>query len=190
MPIIIVTPPTFEPVSLSEAKLNLRVDGTDEDSLIQRLISTARRYCEREGRMTIPATTLRLTMDVMPCGFKVLRIPNPPLISVTSIVYIDTAGVSQTMSASLYKVAPGGAEEGRIAPAFGLVWPVNRMEIGAVQITYVAGYSTAAEIPVTTAQAMHLLIGQWYAKREPEGSASDDIASAVGSLLWCERVKI
>ncbi|WP_096232267.1 head-tail connector protein [Thermoanaerobacterium sp. RBIITD] len=46
MNLILIEGPELEPVSLEEAKLHLRVDGTEEDALISALISTAREFCE------------------------------------------------------------------------------------------------------------------------------------------------
>ena len=192
MAITVTTAPTFEPISLAEAKLNLRVDGNDEDTLISRLISVARRYCEREGRMTIPRATLKMTLDAFPCGTVPLLIPNPPLVSVSSIAYVDTSGTAQTWAAENYKVVAAGMCEGRLAPAYGQIWPAARREIGAVEITYLAGYADAGSIPATTIQAMHLLIGHWYANREAiaTGTITKTIELAVDALLWCERTKI
>jgi len=44
----VIAPPTTEPVTLGEAKEQLRIEAsfTEEDSLISALISTAREYCE------------------------------------------------------------------------------------------------------------------------------------------------
>lgn len=41
-----LTPPTVEPVTLSDAKAYLRVDFTDDDTLISDIISRARALCE------------------------------------------------------------------------------------------------------------------------------------------------
>ena len=42
----VVTPAASEPITLTEAKNFLRVDGTDDDTLITALISAAREMCE------------------------------------------------------------------------------------------------------------------------------------------------
>lgn len=43
----VVTEPSVEPVTLSEAQDYLRVDSGDDDAQITRLISAARKYCEQ-----------------------------------------------------------------------------------------------------------------------------------------------
>ena len=49
---LLMTAPAVEPLSLAEAKSWLRVDGADEDQLIQSLITSA--------RLGVEATTNRL----------------------------------------------------------------------------------------------------------------------------------
>lgn len=43
---IVLTPPTVEPVTLTDAKAYMRVDFSDDDTLITNLISRARSLCE------------------------------------------------------------------------------------------------------------------------------------------------
>ncbi|MCR4443215.1 MAG: head-tail connector protein [Peptococcaceae bacterium] len=45
MNLILIEGPPAEPVSLEEAKLHLRVDGNEEDTLISALITAAREFC-------------------------------------------------------------------------------------------------------------------------------------------------
>ena len=58
--------PMTEPVSLEEAKVHLRVDGHDEDLLIESLISAARSYCEDEMGVQIGTTTVTAGELVQP----------------------------------------------------------------------------------------------------------------------------
>src|SRR4051812_2411410 len=89
---VLVTAPTSEPITRTEVKLHLRVDVdiTAEDALIDAHIIAARRLVETHtGRQLITAT-----WDLFLPGFPdcdVLALPNPPLQSVTSITYYDTA---------------------------------------------------------------------------------------------------
>ena len=46
MALVLVTPPATQPVSLTEAKLHLRVSDTTEDTLITALIAAARERAE------------------------------------------------------------------------------------------------------------------------------------------------
>lgn len=188
MAIQITTQPTTEPVPLELARLHLRVDGTDEDTLISALITAARQYCERFCRKTFPVTTYKLTLDQFPCGAHALEIPYPPLASVSGIVYTDTGGVSQTLSATYYTV-DNQSEPGRLTPSWSRVWPIARGHTNDVAITFIAGSATC---PQTVAQAMLLLIGHWYANREAvvTGTINSTVELAVESLLWSERIEV
>ena len=58
----ILTPPTVEPISVAAMKTYLRVDYSDEDSLIGQLISDARQYAEQVTRRALAPQTIRATI--------------------------------------------------------------------------------------------------------------------------------
>lgn len=190
----VITAPASEPVSLAEAKAHLRVDGSDEDDLIDRLIATAREYCEPIARRSFMPQTLMMSFDGWPvvCDAPTyLVLFRPPVQSVSHIKYYDSAGVLQTMTASDY-VADLVAAPPRIYLADGAAWPSETLRAGlAVQVTYVAGYADADAVPARYKQAMMLLIGHWYENREQivvaPGATSATLKLAVESLLTLGR---
>jgi len=86
----LVTPPSVEPITLSEAKLHLRVIQDNEDALIESLITAAREYCEDFQNRAYVEQTWKLTFDEWP-EFP-FELPKPPLISVEKIEYKDDEG--------------------------------------------------------------------------------------------------
>ncbi len=190
MPLSVLTPPAFEPVTCDEAKTHLRVTHTDDDAYIDGLIGAARGYCERFTRRTYPTTTLKLSLDRFPPGNKAIVLPYPPLVSVTAVQYVDDSGTTHTLATSAYTV-DAESEPGRVVPAYGTVWPSARGHVNDVSVTYVAG-KAAASIPASVKQAMLLLIGHWYEHRESVvvGTSNSTLEMAVESLLWSERIEV
>lgn len=141
-----------EPVSLQEMRDHLRIDGTDQDSLVAGWIAAARQYAEDIVNRQIVTAAMRMTLDEFPCGMvaidhrdyaaaaKIL-VPRAPLQSVASITYVDTAGDTQTLDAADYRVDTE-SEPARITPAYGLTWPATRCQTGAVTVNFVAGHLT------------------------------------------------
>lgn len=180
---------TDEPITLAEAKLHLKVDVTDDDDLITALISAAREWCENYTRRSYCDRTLTLRMDHFPTGIK---LPRGPVLSVTSITYIDTDGNSQTLATDQYQVDTYGVPA-RITPPVGIVWPVTKIGgLNGVSVLYSAGYGTggspfdASVVPASLKAAMKLLIGHWYMNREAVSAASTPpqmVPMAVTSLL-------
>lgn len=168
MPLAPVTAPAEEPLTLTEAKAHLRVTAADDDTYITTLIIVARQWAENVTRRALITQTWDLFLDKFPSMLSpgsMIEVPLPPLVSVTTVKYTDTDGVQQTLSASLYDVDIN-AERGRITPAYGEVWPSTRAEMNAVEIRIVAGYGATAFVPVKIKQAMLLLIGHLYERRE------------------------
>lgn len=163
MPLQLISQPEAEPVSLLEAKLHLRVDGDADDSLIESLIPSARQAAETlTGRQLVTARW-KYVLDQFPC--EVLWLPKSPLQSVISIEYFDQAGVWQVLPETEY-VVDALFEPARIAPSFGKYWPLCLPQIGAVAVTFDAGYGTVSQVPEGLKSWIKLRIGSLYAHRE------------------------
>lgn len=184
----VVVPPTDEPVSLDEAKLHLRVDGTEEDDYIAGRIAAAREACELEARRAFVARTLDLSMECWPG--RCLELPMPPLVSVASITYTDEDGNVGTVSASDY-VVNGNVEPGLIIRKSSASWPsVALMPGPSIVVRYDAGFGTAADVPAVYKQAILLLLGHMYENRESVvvGTIATQLPDAVSKLLSIDRV--
>lgn len=170
MALTLVTPPAVEPVSLSDAKAQVRKTGTDEDTLFTTfIIPAARQRGELATRRQWNTATWRLVLDAWPCeGW--IDVPLPPLRQIVSIKYLDTAGVQQTLAASQYVVeAPAGprAMRGKVSPAYGVTWPTALDRAGAIEIEFTAGYGdTAADVPAILRHAVLRDVGALYEHRE------------------------
>lgn len=186
MSIKIITPPAAEPVTLAEASLHCRIDGTAENALITALIVAAREYCEAFQNRAYVTQTIELSLDRWP-RFPV-NLPRPPLATVTSIKYFDTANTEHTLAAENYFV-DADSEPGRVSLNNGVVLPTTTLrEIGAVKIRYTAG-AVVASVPQRVKQAILLLVGYWYENREAAGkTVSADVAFSVRALLGLDRV--
>jgi uncharacterized phiE125 gp8 family phage protein len=159
----LVTPPAGEPVSLAEAKLHLRVDVDDDDALIGSLISAARQAAETlTGRQMITARW-KLVLDAFPCH--AILLAKCPVQSVVNIQYLDMNGMSQTLPLIDY-VVDTSCEPARITPVFGKTWPPTLPQIGAVTITFDAGFGAASAVPEGIKSWIKLRVGSLYAHRE------------------------
>lgn len=183
--------PAEEPITLAEAKTHMRVetDYTDENSLIEdALIPAARQYCETvTGRQFITATWV-MKMDEFP---RVIWLPRPPALTVTSITYVDTAGDSQTVTAANYTLDTY-ATKARITEAYGEVWPSTQSIANAVTVTYTAGYGAASTVPESLKAAIKMVVADMYehrlAQHELPGRMEIVDNPAVARLLATETV--
>jgi hypothetical protein len=200
--LVMTSPPAEEPVSLTTAKLHLRVTISNDDSLITALITAARELCEKETRRAFITRTYQLRMNRFPWTspqvylpaysdertpggtWGMIRMPKPPLASVVSITYQDLNGTVQTLDPSAYQVDSGGITQGVIVPAYGTYWPQALFNLDSIVINYTAGYGDATAIPLSISQAMLLCIGHWYRNREAvTPSLFSELPFAVKALL-------
>lgn len=188
-PVTVVTPPALTPLTLSEVKAHLRVGFDDDDSQIQSMLTAAIQYAEKHLWRTLVYTTLKAQYECFPYG-RVIRLPRPPLASVTSVVYYDTDGNSQTLSSSTYFVDTA-SKPGRIVLKDGQSWPdTEAFRPNAVEVTYVAGVDDDDISLNSIRRALLLLIGNWYENRE---AVSDigmlEVPHAVQSIFAMESYR-
>lgn len=183
MSLKLITAPDSYPVTLAEAKAHLRVDSSDDNSLISVLIKAAVDNIEGPkgflGRALINQTW-DYGLDIFPCVTynagvikNYIEIPLPPLISITGIYYKDSGGVDQTLEESSYTVDTA-SEPGRVYRPNGVAWPSVYTGGNAVRIRFKAGYSDDV-IPFSIKAAILIKIADLYENRESmvDGSYSE-----------------
>lgn len=159
MSLSVVIPPYAEVISTSEMKEHLKIESatTADDELIDALIIAARDTIETATGANVPrcrtmlATTFDLKLDYFP-GCDHILVPRVPLVSVTSITYVDANGTTQTMDSGDYVV---DIANGKIDLGYSEVWPVTRPTYNAVTVRFVAGMAatfTAATTDICTFQ--------------------------------------
>lgn len=157
------TAPDVTPVTLAQVKADLRVLHSDEDEMIESLMSAAIDHLDGWGgilgRCLITQTWTQDFPD-FPLG-DVLRLPFPDVQSVT-VAYIDDAGQSQTLSADSYRLT-NDALGGAIVLDDDATWPTTDDRPDAVTVTMVCGYGDAPEnVPDSIRTAIRLHVRGLY----------------------------
>lgn len=154
--------PGLEPVDLEEAKNHLKVDGGDDNTLIQGLITTARQLAEKETNRAFITQKWELILDE---GGDEIDIPKPPIQSIDSVKVITEAGAEVAVSSSYYHTDLGGGFPGRIKLKVGYTWPIHR-GFASFIIGFTSGYGDAAtDIPAALRQEILQLVGYLYSNR-------------------------
>lgn len=185
MGLVLTSAPAAEPVSRTEAKLHCRIDGTDDDTLVDALIKTARLMAEQATGRALVTQSWRYTLDGFPVA--AINLPRPPLASVESVKYLDGDGTLQTLVADTDYSVYLSSLLGLVTPAYGTSWPSPRDVPEAVRIEFTAGYGNAAAVPQDIKQWMLLQIAHWYDNRAAAADKRDALPF-VDALLDPYRV--
>lgn len=164
--------------------------NTTEDPLLGILIASARAAAEQELRRYLVTQTLDAYLDAFPCE-PAYEIRLPPLQSVSSITYLDSAGDSQILAADQY-VVDAKSKPARITPAYGATWPATREQVNAVVVRFVAGYGAASAVPQCVKNWILMTVSTLWRNRDRlvvgPGGLIEIPTSFVDSLLDPERV--
>lgn len=180
----LITAPTAEPVSVETMKSHLRIDGSGEDTLITSYIKSARELGEGLARRAFITQTLELVISAW-SRTGVLKLPRPPLQSVTSVKYKDSNGEEYTWTDYVVdERSEPGVVVLKSTPSVGL------FESGAIAVRFVAGYGAAATaVPNAFVQGVLLTVAHWYENREAVnvGSSVNEIPFGVQPLFLSDR---
>jgi uncharacterized phiE125 gp8 family phage protein len=180
----IITAPATYPITLDEAKAQLRVTDSSSDTLIQGLIPAATKFCQSAVQRVFVAQTLEW---VLPCWRDVLALPLAPVTAdqVAWIKYVDWSTQTQQMlDPSAYVVQPTAASV-RILPAFGKFWPlVFARSSEPIVIRFDAGYEDPADLPGNVKTAILLMLRHIYTLGETSMSVMSETVFGVSQTQY------
>ena len=177
-----VTVAPTEVVTIAQARIQARTEAGDgHDDELTALITTARQFVQKVTGLLIGSKT-----EVAKCDYfsDMARLSIAPVNSVSSIQYVDTDGVTQTLSTDVYEVRAEGVDPA-VVLKYNQSWP--SIQPGSrVTLTAVAGYASP-DAPIV--HAMLLLIAYWFREHEPVnvGNITSDLSFTVDALLINHR---
>lgn len=207
MALKLVTAPNEEPVSLAEIKEFLRIDGSDEDSLLSSFIKAATRRAEKfTGRVFI-TQTWDLWLDEFPYkkmymgtgayhdgvieapisisleAKRFIEIGKPPLQSVTYLKTFNESDSEETFSSDNYFV-DSESEPGRVSLRQSSQWPSRILRsVNGIQIRFVAGYGSASAVPEDIKTAIKMIALFLYENRGCSDDSSNKMPFGASELL-------
>lgn len=180
----LITAPATEPVTTAEAKAHLRITHTSDDAYLGTLITAAREYAEQQIGQALAEQTREYTADAFPSD-GVFRLGLSPVVSISSVKYLDEAGAEQTLSSSVYAVDTQSAP-GALVLAVNQTWPTTASIPSCVRVRYVCG---ATPRPLLK-QAVLFIVAHWYEQRLPVnvGNIVNEIPQSLAAIMWANRV--
>ena len=147
----------------AEAKAVLKVDVSDDDTLIDNLISAATESCQIYTNQYFIDTVVTQYSDNWNEFYTLYK---SPVVSITHVKYYDSDDSQQTLSSSNY-ILDGTSKPARIGIAVDGSLPNLSDRINAVEVKYTVGYGTAStDVPEGIRTAIILTVGNWYENRQ------------------------
>lgn len=157
-----LTPPTQEPVSLTEARNFLRLDLTEEDELLATLITAARLMVEAASGRLLVDQAWRIVIDGWP-GSGEIRLPLSPVGAITAARVYDALGLAQPVATTALEL--DRTSDPPVLRIVGEVPEIGRLR-GAIEIDLLAGFGpTAQSVPALLRQAVLRLAARWFEHR-------------------------
>jgi uncharacterized phiE125 gp8 family phage protein len=178
--IVVTTPP--DPVLTAAAvKTSIPALAGVADGLLDGLIAAATEEIDGPtgwlGR-AIGRQTLELRCSAFPYRGDWLRLPLPPVVSVSEIGFTAPDGTDGVVASDVYRVS-----DGMVGIAPGKTWPAVACEPGSVRIRYLAGYA-ADGVPAKLKSALCLRVSELSHVAAADPALKKEVVEGVGSFEW------
>lgn len=172
MTFVRTTEPSVEPITLSEAKANLRIDHDSEDALIEALICAAREEVEASAGLALIDQDWRRVLDCLPASGRLL-LHRHPVKAITSITLYGSEGEASLLDPSDYQLDALS----RPARVHILKQPLQFRAMNGVEVDFSAGFGeSGADVPDLIKRAMHVLVAHWFEFRASFGAADQPVS--------------
>ena len=201
------TPPVGEPVTVAQVKQHCRIDSSADDDLLAGYLTAARVMAE--GYLSRALLTQTLLWTMRPSSMLrseqsrllgPLELPRAPVQSIASVTTLDEWGNITTVLAAPLPVTPSAMILGYVAdlalePATLLIGretvlnggsPLRDTRLQHLQVSMVAGYGAATDVPATIIQAIMMTTAFLY---EHRGDAGGTMPEAAQWLLDRDRLQ-
>ena len=162
------------PEAAGAAKAYLRVERSDEDSLIAGLVAAAAEICEAfVGRPLLE----RDFTETLPAGRAWRRLNRGPVRSIAQVETAPVEGPGQMLPAADYEIDIDWRGDGWVRL-------LATREVQRIQVVYRAGLAAGwADLPAALRQGILRLAAHFYTNRAAEGAGASEPPAAV-TALW------
>lgn len=183
------TPPGAEPVTLLDAKAQLRLSHDGEDAVVQALIAATRAACEAFTGRALIARDYSLFLDVWPEEDRGggVQLPYPPLVSVAGVyVYADDDTALEFPDTAYFTDA--ASVPARVVLRAAQAPPQPLRTASGIEIRYRAGYGASPEaVPAAIRQGILQMVAHLFENR---GDAVTDALRASGAAALLQPYRI
>jgi len=168
MGLSLISKPSFNPISLDEVKDRLRITNSQEDDQILSMITSATQWAEHDLNWRICTQTWDYYLDGWPTeyskGLNYIRMPYPPLQSVTHIKYYNESNVLTALVEDTDYRIDSVSYPARIEGITS--WPTYYDRFNPIVIRFICGFSSTDLIPEDIKDAIYLRVADLYEYRQ------------------------
>ncbi|HEY0270764.1 MAG TPA: head-tail connector protein [Sphingomonas sp.] len=159
--------------ALADAKAYLRIDGTDEDALLDTLIGAALDLCERFTGLALFASARTAMLEAVTRCWQ--RLPATPVTAISGVSGVDATGVATALPVEDYAIDIDAAGDGWVRLTAGIAQH-------RIAIAYQAGLAADwPSLPEPLRQGALRLVAHLHAHRDAGDDAGPPAAVAA---LW------
>lgn len=170
------------PIDHDDAKKYCDYEGDDRDQQFDDWIKSATEQVERDCELALCTQTGKLYLPYFPIDE--IRINRSPISAITSITYLDTDNVSQTLASTVYQTNLKRTPP-RILLDYQQTWPTVRYDTeNAVTVTMTMGYGEPKDVPARAREAIRVLVKRSFDGCDGDAMDSPVYAGLISGLRW------